>query len=315
VRESRALPHAVLLNPAANGGKAAARWRAVCAESRGRELGLQEVPCYEGLETREWMETQLKEGRTNFVACGGDGTVNLALNAILGSAALSQSARLGAIGLGSSNDFHKPQQRPERELIAGRPARLSFEQAKAHDIGRAIFPEGERYFAINASVGVTAEANAFFNRAPGGIRLLKRSWVDGAILASALVTFATFKNLELEVGLDRGRARKTFLTNLGVIKNRHFSGSFRYETGPEADDGKLGIHFCEEMGRAEMLKTLASLARGRFTGLSKTTSAEAEVAEVRSVDGKDFAIETDGEVTRAPSARFEILSRRLQLCP
>ena len=162
---------------------------------------------------------------------------------------------------------------------------------------------------------MTAEANAFFNRAPGGISLLKRSWVDGAILASALLTFARYRNLELEVGLDSGRARKTLLTNLGVIKSRHFSGSFRYETGPLPDDGKLGIHVCEEMGRSEMLKTLASLARGKFTGLSKTTSSEAQVAEVRSLDGTSFTVETDGEVNCTPSVRFEILSRRVQLCP
>jgi diacylglycerol kinase family enzyme len=262
------------------------------------------------------MEEQLRAGRVNFLACGGDGTVNLAVTSIVESKALSLGgARLGAIGLGSSNDFHKPYGSLGRERIAGRPARLDFSRAAPHDLGQAIFPTGSRYFAINASVGVTAEANDLFNQSPGPISFLKRSWVDGAILASALLTFARYRNLELDVVLDSGRERTTLLTNLGVIKNRHFSGSFRYESGPRPDDGRLAVHLCEGMGRAEMLRTLASLARGKFSGLGKTSSSDAAVAEVRSPEGKLFAVETDGEITRAPSARFEVLSRRVYLCP
>jgi diacylglycerol kinase family enzyme len=303
------------LNPKANGGRAASRWQAVLADPRARKLGLAELPVYDGLNPGPWMEEQLQQGRSHFVACGGDGTVNLAVTAICESDLLSKGARLGAIGLGSSNDFHKPYGLAGRERIAGRPARLSFEHAAPHDVGQAVFPDATRYFAINASVGVTAEANDLFNRGPEPISLLKRRWVDGAIVASALLTFARYRNLELEVAVDAGRKRALLLTNLGVIKNRHFSGSFRYESGPAPDDGQLGVHVCEGMGRAEMLRTLASLARGRFTRTGKTSSASARAAEVTSPAGKPFAVETDGEITHATSARFEVLSRRIFLCP
>lgn len=310
-----ALPHAVVLNPSANGGKAAAKWRAVLADPRARELGLLGLPCFEGPEPRAWMEEQLREGRSNFLACGGDGTVNKAVSSILESPALLERARLGAIGLGSSNDFHKPYLQPTRERIAGRPARLAFGEARLHDVGCAVLEDGPRYFAINASVGVTAEANDLFNQSPAPLALLKRRWVDGAILASALLTFARYRNLELEVALDSGHRRSTLLTNLGVIKNRHFSGSFRYETGPAPDDGKLGVFLCEGMGRGEMLRTLAALARGRFLRNRKMSSATATSAEVRSLDGRKFAVETDGEIMHTSGARFEVHTRRVLLCP
>jgi diacylglycerol kinase family enzyme len=299
------------------------RWARVLATPLARDLGLSSLACFTGEAQGDlsrnldaWIAAELARGATNFLACGGDGTLNLALNALM---RLDESARsrikLGAIGLGSSNDFHKPNQAPERSEIAGRPARLAFDRARPHDVGCARFPQGKRYFAINASVGVTAEANDFFNHGGGGLQMLKKSWVDGAIVASALITFARYRNLLLELDFGADNSRKTLLTNLGVIKNRHFSGSFRYDQGPGPDDGLFGIHVCEKMSRGEMLKALTGLARGRFSGLKKTSSIQAPFAEVHSAADQPFAVETDGEVTRTTGVRFEILPKGISLCP
>ncbi|HUP58551.1 MAG TPA: diacylglycerol kinase family protein, partial [Bdellovibrionota bacterium] len=181
------IPEAVILNPRAGGGTSLRSWSEVLEDPWSRSCRLADLPRHEGdpAGIAAWMREQLARGRSRFVACGGDGTLNLVINAALSSPELREGARIGALALGSSNDFHKPFDAPSRGRVAGRAARVAFGEARPHDVGRAVFDEGSRAFAIGASVGVTAEANDLFNRGPGPVKMLKRRWVDGAILASA----------------------------------------------------------------------------------------------------------------------------------
>ena len=116
-------------------------------------------------------------GHDAIVVAGGDGTVNLALNVIMDPATDRPRAprvALGAIGLGSSNDFHKPIA-PERDL-AGAPARVDVEGATVVDVGKATIQlpgEGRlvRYFLLNASMGMVADGNNAFNTSRGLVKL------------------------------------------------------------------------------------------------------------------------------------------------
>ena len=77
----------------------------------------------------------LDDGIRTFIAAGGDGTVNALVDALVrlrGTIALDDLT-LGAIGLGSSNDAHKP---VERE-IGGIPVRIDAQRALPRDVGIA----------------------------------------------------------------------------------------------------------------------------------------------------------------------------------
>lgn len=324
------LPHAIILNPKSAGGKGYRKWKRLLRTPFARKLRLADLPLFDGKgcdpplqllnSLVEWVCFQYRTGARNFVVCGGDGTLNLAIHAALIAEGRGRIpvAHLcfGAIGLGSSNDFHKPFSSAFRKRLGQIPVRLDYSSARAHDIGILRMPMGEiRYFVVNCSLGVTAEANDFFNRAGGAFSQLKRRWVDGAILTAALITFAQYRNFRVRLETDGQASREIFLSNLGVIKNRHFSGSFRYDKGPRADDALLGVHVCESMSRIEMLKTLGALARGRFSGLPKASSSFATRVRVEALADEPFAVETDGEVTRTKRVDFEILERRMLLCP
>lgn len=309
---------AVILNPRANAGNGARRWKKLLETELAREHGLADASLFDGSQGLEnlgpWVSERMRSGARNIVAAGGDGTVNLVLNAILCAPDRPKDVRLGAVGLGSSNDFHKPYEVTGRHRSSGPHCRLDFSAARAHDVGQFRTREGfSRHFVINASVGVTAEANWNFNEARGALGLLKRRWVDGAIIATALKTFGSYANFKAELKMDGGDPQSVTLTNLGVVKNVHFSGQMRYDVAQPLDDGFFGVHLCEGMGALEMMGVLAALSSGRFSGRPKTSSRQARTLDIEAA--QPFAIETDGEVVRARNARFEILSKELLVCP
>ncbi len=304
----------VFLNTRASYGRAASRWQRVRPELEARvgEFQVEEIRCPDGVA--ESVREAVARGARAFVAAGGDGTVNLLVNAIM-ELENSADVRLGAVGLGSSNDFHKPFEADS--FIAGVPVRVDCGGARAQDVIRIDFENGEgggstRYAIMNASLGITAEANASFNEPTDFIRAVRRLSVDAAIVASILRTLVTYRDVTCRLAID-GADEGTFsVSNLGVIKNPHFAGSLSYDTPIEPDDGTLGVNLCERLSPFQALATVAALHRRRFHGRPKTRSW---IGRRVSVEGdRIFALETDGEIVHARKAEFSVLPKRIRCC-
>ncbi len=304
----------VFLNTRASYGRAASRWEKVEPGLRER-AGAFDVESAESLDgVSESMRRAVERGERVFVAAGGDGTVNLLVNAVM-SLVYPSDVTLGAVGLGSSNDFHKPF--TEGSFICGVPVRVDCANAATTDVIRIDFTDGNardttRYAIVNASLGITAEANANFNAPTGFVRAARKLSVDGAIIASVLTTLATYRDISCRIAVD-GTDEGTFsVSNLGVIKNPHFAGSFCYDTPIEPDDGMLGVNLCERLSPFQALATLAALRRRRFSGRPKTRSWLGERVSVEA--DRVFALETDGEIVRARRAEFAALPRMIRCC-
>ena len=78
------------------------------------------------------------------------------------------------------------------------------------------------------------------------------------------------------------------------------------------DDGALGVGLCESMSAFETVATLSALRKGRFSGRRKTRTWRARSLSVQG--DRVFALETDGEVLRARSARFSVAPRSVRCC-
>lgn len=304
----------VFLNTRASYGRAAVRWARVRTglERRAGTFEVREIGSFGGVAAS--LREAAARGERAFVAAGGDGTVNLLVNALMGLDGV-EDVTLGAVGLGSSNDFHKPFGR--NSFIAGVPVRVDCEHAQPCDVIRIDLEDdggrsATRFAIINASLGITAEANANFNAPSGFVRAARRLSVDAAIVASVLRTLWTYRDVECRVIID-GTDEGTFsVSNLGVIKNPHFAGSFCYDTPIAPDDGTLGVNLCERLTPFQALATLAALSRRRFRGRPKTRSW---IGGRVSVEGaRPFALETDGEVLRARRAEFTVLPKRIRCC-
>jgi len=305
----------VFLNTRAGHGRAAARWRKVSPEleRRAGAFGVEEVGPFDCVQAS--VREAVAKGERAFIAAGGDGTVNLLLNAIMELGDRVADITIGAVGLGSSNDFHKPHG-PD-SVIAGVPVRIDCKRAKPCDVIRVDFEERDgqkatRHAIINASLGITAEANAAFNEPTGFIRAARRLSVDAAIIASIIHTLATYRDIDCRLVID-GMDEGTFpISSLGIIKNPHFAGSMCYDTPIEPDDGQLGINLCEGLNPFQALMTVAALHRRRFRGRPKTRSWVGKSVVVEA--DRTFALETDGQVVEALSVAFSVLPGRIMCC-
>ena len=259
----------------------------------------------------------LDSGETDIVAAGGDGTVNRMLNTILMHATSHQvkNIRLGAIGLGSSNDFHKPFV-PE-QMFENVSCKVDFANARLRDVGTVSYvQEGNiqtRYFLVNASVGITADANRFFNTRSGVLRFLKQWHTPLAILYTALRITFSHKNIPATIRFAGEEDLVVSLTNVGVLKNRHFSGNLFYDTETAYDDGNISVHVCHDMSRLALVRLLQAFSSGTFSKLQNTLSRQA--SEVSIAGNRPFAVEFDGEVIETSFVKFGILPRYLQVCP
>jgi diacylglycerol kinase (ATP) len=306
-------PVRVFLNPGATYGTGVERWRLLEGELRGR-VGELEVEELDVASLPERLSEAVVRGERRFVAAGGDGSVGALANAMMTLPADADVA-LGAVGLGSSNDFHKPFD--AASFIAGMPVAVDFDRASARDVIRIDYRQrdgssGKVYAVVNASAGVTAEANAAFNEPNALIRAARSLSVDAAISAAVLTTLATYRDLTCALSVDAGDAEMVSVTNLGVYKNPHFGGALRYDTEVGRDDGTLGVGLCEGLTKLRTVATLAALRKGRFRGRAGTRSW---VARELTVDAdREFALEADGETVRATGARFSVDQRRLRCC-
>lgn len=302
----------VLLNTRASYGRAPELWRRVEREvgDRASDVRVEDVGNGDGLV--DAVRRAYDAGERAFVAAGGDGTVNALLNAVM---ALDGDVTLGAVGLGSSNDFHKPFG-PDR-IVAGVPVRIDCRGARPRDVIRIDYEDegggrATRHALMNASLGITAEANANFNEPTGFIRAARRVSVDAAIVASVLTTIVTYRDIECRLWVDGSDQGVIPVSNLGVVKSPHFGGSFCYDTPIEPDDGTLGMNLCERLTPFQALATLAALRRRRFRGRQKTRCWIGKSARVEAE--RVFALETDGEIVHARAAEFSVLPGRVRVC-
>jgi diacylglycerol kinase (ATP) len=131
----------IFVNPLAGGGKSLSRWRIVAPELK-RRFPQMEIQICEGRgDISLLLRARLADGHSHFVAAGGDGTVNDLLTAFMSLPAEKRPhLTMGAIGLGSSNDFHKPIL--SSQCIEGTPCLLDPSSAQRRDVGVVRFQSG-----------------------------------------------------------------------------------------------------------------------------------------------------------------------------
>ncbi|MBN1447396.1 MAG: hypothetical protein JXA28_05645 [Bacteroidetes bacterium] len=294
----------VILNTKAHAGTAGDRWKRIETVLRKRIDESMDIVTMDP-SAEEQLRQQVARGERHIVAAGGDGTVNAVLQMIMTLPhELRTSVYLGAIGLGSSNDMHKPH-RPD-EWIDNVPVRLDFPHASRRDVGmltcRIDGATRVRYWLLNASAGVTADANAFFNSGDAFLRLLKRHATALAILYAAFHGIVTTGARTVYLSDGEDIFRRCRLNNLAVLISPHVSGSLTYDVPVSPAGGQFVIHLLSESGRMQVLALLIALLHGGSSTLRRASMWVGCHLRIRGTE--PFPVEYDGEVLLTDDALF-----------
>lgn len=305
----------VILNANCKGGKGLEYWKKVYP-SLEESYGPFEVhvSCDKG-KSQNIIKQLIEQGERTFVSAGGDGCMNLLINSIIAhkkQIPLSEFT-IGAVGLGSSNDYHKPFTKKVQNI----PVRLDNDQSILRDVGEIIYSNGigeqERtYFLISSSTGIVAEGNENFNREGAILRFLKKTSTDLAIMWAFFQTLRKFENIPLEVKLDDEEVFNFCTSYLAVSKTPYISGMFHFDEDIRRDDGKFMVKILHDYTKMDLIRSLYSLSSGNEGRLLNIFSRSVKSLQVSSP--VPFTLECDGETLTACRVQFRIYEERIKEC-
>jgi len=305
------VPGAVIINPMASGGAAAATWPQTNARLRHNFSRLErlhtEAPGHATILARRALES----GAELIVAVGGDGTVNEVLQGFIDENGRNRfpNACLGIVHAGTGGDF----QRMFGPIRAHRQVeRLVRSPIKTIDYGFVRFTDNDgkpsaRAFLNLASVGLSPEVAKEANRSiklPGPL----------GYLIPSLKGIARYRNKQVLVRYDGGEDERVDLTLACVANGQYFGGGMWICPHSKLDDGQFDVLVVAGLARRHLIPTLAKVFRGKHLHSRGVDTSRAQTLHMEPVwRQNEVLLELDGEQVGRLPARFEIIRSSLRL--
>jgi diacylglycerol kinase (ATP) len=221
------------------------------------------------------------------VVCGGDGMVNIGIQAVAGT-----DVPLGILPAGTGNDFARYFDLPRGDGAAA-AVRILHGTRRTIDLARI----GERYFGGVLAAGFDAVVNERANR---------MRWPKGQMRynLATLAELRTFRPLRYVLELD-GVERQVEAMLVAVGNGPSFGGGLRITEGALLDDGLLDVVLIKPLSRRELVRTYPKLFDG-----SHVTHPQYERHRVRQV-----TVACSGIVGYADGERFGPLPLTVESVP
>lgn len=306
----------LLVNTYAGGGGAEIKWERIKNAINKKFNDLKIFKIDMSSNSNSFIQDEISKNEKDFIIAGGDGTINQFINKLIDNSDKNdiKGIRIGAIGIGSSNDFHKPIQ--NENLINEIPAKIDFNSCELRDVCLIKYKSGSeiqhKYFLLNASIGVTAKANNLFNNPDPVLKFFKRHFTGLAIIYAAIKTILTYKNFEAKIIFDSYETYSFDVSNLSVVKNPNISGSLSYPCMANYQNGLYDIFLTHSMNNLDLINLLRWLSNKSFPKKDKTKYCKTSKIKVSAKS--DFLIEFDGEIIKTNYAEFSILNKYLNIC-
>lgn len=240
----------MLINPSAGSGKVAHRSAHVLS---GLAASGEQIVAIQGEDqqaARDLLAQAVAEGLDVLVAVGGDGTVHLALQAVVGTATV-----LGIVPMGTGNDAAttvglgkvSPQQ-AVAVILAG--------HSRAFDVGRIQTDDGTvRHFLCVMSSGFDSLVNERANA---------MTWPRGSgrYVRALVAELGTFRPIPYRADFDGEQvAAAAMLVSVG--NGPMFGGGMRVCAHADVHDGELDVVWLHEVPRRRLLRLFPQIYSGR----------------------------------------------------
>ncbi|GGU02810.1 diacylglycerol kinase [Streptomyces violascens] len=239
----------LFVNPTAGRGRGAHAAQPAASALRAAGFSVRTVLGEDADDALRRAREAVRGGTVALITVGGDGMVNLALQAVAGT-----RTPLGVVAAGTGNDFARALGLPIRDPArAGELAARALEGAHIRDIdlGRV----GDRWFATVLASGFDSKVNDRGNRMrwPGG-----RFKYDLAMLAE----LAAFRPVSYKITLDDGETREIEATLIAVGNASSYGGGMRICADADPTDGLFDVTVVGGCSRTTLLKVFPQVYKG-----------------------------------------------------
>ncbi|GHH75446.1 hypothetical protein GCM10018793_18770 [Streptomyces sulfonofaciens] len=269
----------LFVNPAAGRGRGAHAAQSAASALRTAGFTVSTVLGLDAEDALRRARGAVRGGTGALVAVGGDGMVNLALQAVAGT-----STPLGLIPAGTGNDFARALALPVRDpAAAGRLVAAALRGARLRevDLGRA----AGRFFGTVLASGFDSRVNDRGNRMRWPTGRLK---YDLAVIAE----LAAFRPVPYRITLDDGSPLHTEATLVAVGNGPSYGGGMRICAGADLGDGLFDVTVVGDCSRATLLKVFPRVYAGTHLDHPKVTVHRAAKVELAAPGTTGYA---DGE--------------------
>ncbi len=282
----------VLINPASGAGRARKHSSLVLRGLRSRGDHLLVIEGESAHDAERRLADAMTQGLDTLVAVGGDGTVHMALQAVVGT-----DTALGIVPLGTGNDAAA-----SVGLAANRPAdavaTILAGHARTFDVGRVEAADGTiRHFLCVLSTGFDSSVNERANA---------MTWPSGTALyvRAMLAELRTFRPLSYRTTLD-GQELEGAGMVVSIGNGPSFGGGMQVCHGADLHDGELDLVWVHALSRFELLRVFPRI----YTG-SHLSHPAVETRRVRSA-----VLASPGQVAYADGERIGPLPITVQAVP
>ncbi|MCL1914991.1 MAG: hypothetical protein FWG10_14265 [Eubacteriaceae bacterium] len=307
------MKHIFVVNPVAGNGKKQGKLITnikQAAKTEGADFLIEMSQSYQNsFERVKSMASRAKE-KTRFYACGGDGTLNLVVNAIAGT-----PCEVGCVPIGTGNDFVRNFSDPKSFLsiarqINGEPVLVDCINYKL--VGPSGTTKGGK--AINM-VNIGFDANAAEN-----MSAFKSKPMLSGTLAYILGVFRALNNLQevsLSIEIDGANVSSGNYLMTAVANGRFSGGGFNGSPLAEIKDGLIDVTLVGMMKRLKFMSAIKVYHEGkhykdkRLIGL--VSSAKGLECKISSTKGEiNFSV--DGEINKAKTGEFLLEPSSVPFC-
>jgi diacylglycerol kinase (ATP) len=242
---------------AANPLAGAGRGRAAAAAALpvlAAELDVEDVTGQDARGTAAALADAVRAGVDAVVVSGGDGTVNLAVNAVAGT-----DTALGVVPAGTGNDIARELGLPLHPIAAARAltgALLRGERRRVDAVRCRLTPSGQvRWFAGVLAAGFDAVVNERANR---------WSWPRGRARYTLAVAreLPVFRERGYVLDLDGHQVRARAML-VAIANGPAYGGGMRISPGARFDDGLLDVVVAGPISRFELVRIFPKVFSGR----------------------------------------------------
>ncbi len=245
------------------------------------------------------VQNALKNGFTNFISIGGDGTLHHVINGVfLQTEILPHTINIGVIPVGTGNDWVKQYKIPLS--ITKNIAILNQKKTTKQDIGKIILKNTIYYFNNVAGLGLDGFVVRNLNK-----KLGKLSYI-----LAAFKSVFHFKKSKIKISSKEvNKIASSLFLGVGICK--YSGGGMQFTDNPIPNDGLLDITLVKDISPLALFANIHRLYNGKLSKHKAVETFKTNTISIEILDNNLPFIQADGELIGTGNPKFEIIPRAI----